>query len=125
MPALPLPCRVTDEPANMLEPGPALTVTAGRTVTVNDFTLLQLPVLAVTVYVVVNVGDNTGLAMAGLLTPFVGDQVNVVPLLIVFALKEAPLQMLVSARTVSVTVDPTVTVNAFETVQAPVVPVTV
>ena len=63
--------------------------------------------------------------MAGLLTPAVGDQVKVVPLLTVFELNDAPLQMLVSACTTSVTDDPTVTVNVFEIVQAPVVPVTV
>ena len=70
-------------------------------------------------------GDKTGLAIAGLLTPVVGDHVNVMPLLTVFALNDAPLQMVVSARTASVTVDPTVTVNVLETVQGPVVPVTV
>ena len=125
MPALPLPCSVTDDPANMLAPGPALTVTACSTVTLNVLTLVQLPVLAVTVYVVVVVGDKTGLAMAGLLTPAVGDQLNVVALLTVPALNAAPLQMVVSACTASVIFDPTVTVNVFETEQLPVVPVTV
>ena len=63
--------------------------------------------------------------MAGLLTPAVGNQVNVVPLLTVFALNDAPLQMVVSACTASVTVEPTVTVKVLETLQGPVVAVTV
>ena len=70
-------------------------------------------------------GDKTGLAMAGLLTPAVGLQVYVVALLTVPALNDAPLQMVVSACTVNVTAGNTVTVKVFETVQLPVVPVTV
>ena len=49
VPALPLPCNCTDDPESMLEPGPALTVTAGFTVTVNDLVVTQVPILAVTV----------------------------------------------------------------------------
>ena len=86
---------------------------------------MQLPVLAVTVYVVLVAGDNTGLAIAGLLTPAVGDQLYEVALLTVRAINDAPLQMDVSEFTVSVIFDCTVTVNVLETVQAPVVPVTV
>ena len=40
------------------------------------------------------VGDNTGLAIAGLLTPVVGDQEKVVALLVVFVLNDPPKQIL-------------------------------
>ena len=40
--------------------------------TVNDFVVLQFPVVAVTVYVVRTVGDKTGFTIAGSLTPVVG-----------------------------------------------------
>src|SRR5688572_5421096 len=63
--------------------------------------------------------------MLGLLTPFVGDHVNIVPLLTALALMAAPLQIVVSPRVVSVTDCATVTVNVLEIVQVPVVPVTV
>ena len=49
---------------------------------------------------VVCVGDKTGLAIAGLLTPAVGDQLYVVALLIVFAVNAEPGQIVVSALAV-------------------------
>ena len=51
---------------------------------------------------VVAAGLNTGLAIKGLLTPVVGDQLNVVALLLVFAVTVLPGQIAVSAFTVRV-----------------------
>ncbi len=73
--------------------------------------------LAVTMYGVVTTGFNTGLAAAGLLTPAVGVHVKAVPLLTVFALKDEPVQIVVSLCKVSRGNAFTVTVNVFEAVQ--------
>ena len=64
------------------------------TVTVKNLVVLHVPRDALSVYVVVVVGERVGVAILVLLTPTDGLQLYTVALLIVLATIESPLQML-------------------------------
>ena len=70
----------------------------GITVTLNTRDKVQVPRVAVRVYVVVTDGESTGLAIFGLPTPVIGNQEKLLPLLTIPALNEAPEQIVVSGR---------------------------
>ena len=67
---------ITEESVHTVRLGGIFKVICGLTVTVNVLTIGgQEPRVPVTVYIVLGaVGDNTGLALLGSLTPVVGDQ---------------------------------------------------
>jgi hypothetical protein len=93
---------VYTSPAIITASGPALAVAPGNTVTLKELCAVQFGVLAVTVYMVVVCGENTGLALDALLTPAVGDHVNEVPVETTPRVKEAPRQIVVSSPALAV-----------------------
>lgn len=82
---------VIEESEQTVRLGGMVNVISGLTVTVNVLTIGgQEPRVPVTVYIVLGaVGDSTGFALVGSLTPVVGDHEYVVALLLVLALKDA------------------------------------
>ena len=106
-----VPCKTTVFPCFIVTSGPAFTEGVWFTKTVKERDKLHPPVIAVTVYGVVKEGDRIGFKTEGLLTPAVGVQVNVVPLLLKFVLNDAPWHIVVSKRDDSVRAVGTVTVK--------------
>ena len=106
----PLAFKVVLVPEQIDTGEPALAVGEGLTVIVIVAVEEQPPVVPVTVYVVVEVGVETGVAIEGLLNPVVGVQLKLVAPLAVKAVEE-PEQIVVVPETETVGIAFTVTVT--------------
>ena len=121
--AVPVKLGVNEPPKQIVVSG-RLLIIKFVTVTINERLIVHAPVVPVSVYVVVVVGESAGLRIAGLLTPAVGVHEKLVALLAILGVNEAPLQIEVSARVVIVKLV-TFTINERLMVQVPRVPVRV